>query len=177
MKVYEIEILLTRYYDGETTEAEEKELKQFFTGEEVPAHLLAEKEIFLQMSEQPLPEVPIDLEGKLNHWIDEWELREKQTIKEKKHSRMLRLQWIGSVAASLLILFSIGMYMYKPAMPSTHQDTCATPEEAYAEAQRALLMLSSTINKGVEQIAVVETTNEKVQEIVNQQLNRINSIK
>lgn len=49
MKVNEIERLLTRYYDGETSETEEKELKRFFTEEDVPAHLLAEKEIFMQL--------------------------------------------------------------------------------------------------------------------------------
>lgn len=50
MKVNEIERLLTRYYDGETSETEEKELKRFFTEEDVPAHLLAEKEIFMQLA-------------------------------------------------------------------------------------------------------------------------------
>ena len=47
MKVNEIERLLARYYDGETSDTEEKELKRFFTEEDVPAHLLAEKEIFI----------------------------------------------------------------------------------------------------------------------------------
>ena len=56
MKVNEIERLLTRYYDGETSETEEKELKRFFTEEDVPAHLLAEKEIFMQLAAQPAPE-------------------------------------------------------------------------------------------------------------------------
>ena len=38
MKVNEIERLLARYYDGETSDTEEKELKRFFTEEDVPAH-------------------------------------------------------------------------------------------------------------------------------------------
>ena len=42
MKVNEIERLLARYYDGETSDTEEKELKRFFTEEDVPAHLLDE---------------------------------------------------------------------------------------------------------------------------------------
>ena len=46
---------MTRYYDGETSETEEKELKRFFTEEDVPAHLLAEKEIFMQ---RQLPQTP-----------------------------------------------------------------------------------------------------------------------
>ena len=55
MKVNEIERLLTRYYDGETSETEEKELKRFFTEEDVPAHLLAEKESSCNWQHSPLP--------------------------------------------------------------------------------------------------------------------------
>ena len=58
MKVNEIERLLARYYDGETSETEEKELKRFFTEEDVPAHLLAEKEIFMQLAAHLAPEIP-----------------------------------------------------------------------------------------------------------------------
>ena len=53
MKVNEIEQLLVRYYDGETNEAEEKELKKFFAQEDIPAHLLAEKKLFAQLASQP----------------------------------------------------------------------------------------------------------------------------
>ena len=177
MKVNDIEKLLVRYYDGETTEAEDKELKRFFTDEEVPAHLLAEKELFLQIATQPEAEVPEGLEDRISRQIDEWDTRERREIKVKKHTRTIRMQWIGSVAASLLILFSVGMYMYKPYTPSTPQDTCATPEEAYAEAQKALLMFSSTLNKGIKQVETVHETTERMQENVNQQLNRINTLK
>ena len=48
MKPADIEDLLTRYYEGVTSEAEEKELKRFFMEEEVSEDLLAEKELFLQ---------------------------------------------------------------------------------------------------------------------------------
>ena len=104
MKVNEIERLLARYYDGETSETEEKELKHFFTEEDVPAHLLAEKEIFMQLAAQPAPEIPEELESRLSRKIDQWDTGEKRTLKKKKHTRTLRLQWIGSIAASLLIL-------------------------------------------------------------------------
>ena len=101
MKVNEIERLLTRYYDGETSETEEKELKRFFTEEDVPAHLLAEKEIFMQLAAQPAPEIPEGLESRLSRKIDQWDTGERRTLKIKKHTRVLRLQWIGSIAASL----------------------------------------------------------------------------
>lgn len=183
MKVNEIEKLLARYYDGETSEAEDKELKRFFTEEDVPAHLLAEKRIFMQLAvfqgdeETGTPPIPEGLESRLNNMIDEWDTRERRTLKVKKHTRTLRLQWIGSIAASLLILFSVGMYLYKPYTAPTPQDTCANPEEAYAQAQKALIMLSSSLNKGIEKVETVNETTGKIQENVNEQLNRINNIK
>lgn len=93
MKVNEIERLLARYYDGETSETEEKELKRFFTEEDVPAHLLAEKEIFMQLAAQPAPEIPEGLESRLSRKIDQWDTDERRTLKIKKHTRTLRLQW------------------------------------------------------------------------------------
>lgn len=83
MKVNEIEQLLVRYYDGETNEAEEKELKKFFAQEDVPAHLLAEKRLFAQLAFQPEPETPEGLESKLSGLIDEWDTRERRTMKIK----------------------------------------------------------------------------------------------
>ena len=175
MKVNEIERLLARYYDGETSDTEEKELKRFFTEEDVPAHLLAEKEIFMQLAAQPAPEIPEGLESRLSRKIDQWDTGERRTLKIKKHTRVLRLQWIGSIAASLLILLSVGLYLYKP-YPAA-QDTCATPEEAYAQAQKALIMLSSSLNKGIEKVESVQEATGKIQENVNEQLNRLNNIK
>ena len=84
MKVNEIERLLARYYDGETSDTEEKELKRFFTEEDVPAHLLAEKEIFMQLAAHLAPEIPEGLESRLSRKIDEWDTGERRTLKNKK---------------------------------------------------------------------------------------------
>lgn len=84
------------------------------------------------------------------------------------------IQWLGSIAASLLLLFSVGMYLYKPSAP---KDTCATPEEAYMQAQKALVMLSSRLNKGMEEVETVQEATGKIRENVYEQLNRINNTK
>ena len=149
MKDYShIEALLERYYDAQTSEAEEQRLKDFFLHEEVPAHLQAEKEMFLQLQ---ATEVPEGLEERLSQSIDRW---------GKKH-RTLRLQWIGSIAASLLLLFGAGWYLQEPP----RKDTCATPEEAYAEAQKALVMFSTALNKGMKQMDALHETTERVEKI------------
>lgn len=177
MNVNEIERLLARYYDGETNEAEEKELKRFFSEADVPAHLLPEKEIFSQLAATLLPEVPEGLEHRLSRKIDEWDTHEQRMLKVKKRARLLRWQWIGSIAAGLLILLSVGLHLHKPYSAPAPQDTCATPEEAYAQAQKALVMLSASLNKGIRQVEAVQETTERIQENVNEQLNRINNIK
>ncbi len=149
MKDYShIEALLERYYDAQTSEAEEQRLKDFFLHEEVPAHLQAEKEMFLQLQATDVPE---GLEERLSQSIDRW---------GKKH-RTLRLQWIGSIAASLLLLFGAGWYLQEPP----RKDTCATPEEAYAEAQKALVMFSTALNKGMKQMDALHETTERVEKI------------
>lgn len=51
------------------------------------------------------------------------------------------------------------------------------PEEAYAQAQKALIMLSSSLNKGIEKVESVQEATGKIQENVNEQLNRLNNIK
>ena len=149
MKDYShIEALLERYYDAQTSEAEEQRLKDFFLHEEVPAHLQAEKEMFLQLQATDVPE---GLEERLSQSIDRW---------DKKH-RTLRLQWIGSIAASLLLLFGAGWYL----QDTPRKDTCATPEEAYIEAQRALVMFSTALNKGMKQMDVLHETTERMEKI------------
>ena len=149
MKDYShIEALLERYYDAQTSEAEEQRLKDFFLHEEVPVHLQAEKEMFLQLQATDVPE---GLEERLSQSIDRW---------SKKH-RTLRLQWIGSIAASLLLLFGAGWYLQEPPK----KDTCATPEEAYAEAQKALVMFSTALNKGMKQMDALHETTERVEKI------------
>lgn len=166
MNVNDIEKLLARYYDGQTNEAEEQELKRFFAQTEVPEHLQREKALFLAL--QAEADVPDGLEERLSRCIDEWETHERHTLTVKRHRRIRRLQWIGSIAASVLILFSVGLLLDRPSTP---KDTCATPEEAYVHAQHALTLLSTNLNRGMDELRTVQMTTQRIQEQVNNQLN------
>ena len=172
MRTNKINELLERYYNAQTTEAEEKELKRFFMEEEVPSYLLLEKDIFLQLQASTYDaEVPIGMEDRLSKAIDSWESNEKHTIEYQRSKRSYKLQWIGSIAASILIIVSIGWYNWgaKPV----RKDTFATPEEAYMEAQKALVKFSIELNKGVKQIENLNVTTERVEENILKQLNKI----
>ena len=68
--------------------------------------------------------------------------------------------------------FSLLFYLYEPN--HTRKDTCATPEEAYMEAQKALTQFSMALNKGMEQMEVLQTTTKRVEMNIQKQLNKIN---
>ena len=163
MKDYNhIEKLLVRFYNAETSEQEEQVLKDFFHHGEVPPHLLAEKEMFMQLQASDAPE---GMEERLGNLIDQWELTEQKTQKKR---RIFHLQWIGSIAASLLLVIGISLYFHEPQ----RKDTCATPEEAYAHAEKALVMFSEALNKGIRPIQDMEKTNENIRK----QINKLNNI-
>ena len=163
MKDYNhIERPLERFYNAETSEQEEQELKDFFHHGEVPPHLLAEKEMFLQLQASDTPE---GMEERLGNLIDQWDLSEQKT---QKKCRIFHLQWVGSIAASLLLVIGMSLYFHEPQ----RKDTCATPEEAYAHAEKALVMFSEALNKGIRPIQDMEKTNENIRK----QINKLNNI-
>ena len=171
MNVDRINELLERYYDAQTTEAEEQELKQFFAYGEVPDHLLTEKAMFMQIQAMADTPIPQGLEERISQNIDAWEAEEPRMPKIRRKANILSLPWIGRIAASMLVLLSIGWYLYEPQ--PVRKDS-ATPEEAYMHAQKALTMFSHTLNKGMEQMSAAYETTERVERTIQKQFNRIN---
>ena len=165
MNTERINKLLERYYEALTTEAEEEELRRFFAEGEVPAHLMGEKELFLQLQEVSAEvSAPEGLEERLATAIDSWAAQEE--TERKRRSRIYRLRWKGGIAASIVVLLAFGWNLYEPA----RRDTCATPEEAYAEAHEALMQFAWALDKGTKQIAMVQSTTEKIEESISEYL-------
>ncbi len=161
MKEYShIENLLERYFDGLTTEAEEVRLREFFRRADVPPHLQAEAEMFRAMD-------LAGMEGRLSHKINQWEKGKPMTFPEATHSRIPFLR----MAAGIALLLAVGWRLLVPPGP---RDTCATPEEAYAETQRALAMVSAALNKGVAPLQTLQETTAKAEQHIKEQLNKFN---
>lgn len=166
MNTERINELLDRYYEALTTEAEEKELKLFFSQGEVPIHLMREKEIFMQLQEVGAGvTIPEDLEERLSVAIDSWEAQEEVA---KKNRRIYTLRWVGSIAASLLVIIAFSWYQHE-ANPM-QRDTFATPEEAYVEAHNALMQFAMALDKGAQQLAIVHSTTAKIEENISEYL-------
>ena len=164
--------LRNRYFEGTTTGEEEKELMNYFVQEEeVPKEWMQEQQFFRQlaMAHDTNPPVPAGLEERLSQKIDAWAESEKRITLTLNPAKRLRRWWIAGAAASLLLAGSIGLKMMQPP-----EEENLTPEMAYAETERALLLFAHTLNKGVEQMTTAQLATQRMQEKINRTLNQIN---
>lgn len=105
-----IDELLNRYFEGETSAAEEQELRRFFASSHVPEHLSAYKPMFAYFDEEIA-------EGK-----DQAEEIWKEIATEALPAKRFRLNRksvvyvLSAVAACVLALLGIGQLLY-PADP------------------------------------------------------------
>lgn len=174
----EIKSLLNAYYEGKTTVREEKCLHEFFRQAEVPQEFAADRKLFLSLSSfKEDAEIPSELKSRMATCIDQWEQEERiQLPYRKRASHRILLRHCMSIAAGLFLVISIGTYLYHHSqLDSFPEDTCTSPEEAYAEAQKALLLFSHSLNKGLAQVEKAEKTTGKVKEVVEKHVNNFNN--
>jgi hypothetical protein len=139
-----IEELLEKYYQGETSTAEEKSLRVFFEAGDVPEHLKAEAGLFGFFSLERETALPGKMEARLEQMIT--------GSKPPKHGlrRSLRYYWMSAAAAVILIL--VGIFVDMRIKNNTDfavmQDTYEDPYLAYTEAKKVLFMVSEKMNAG-----------------------------
>ncbi|MHA3786773.1 hypothetical protein ACX0HA_01080 [Flavobacterium hauense] len=126
MELRAIEKLLEKYFNAETTIAEEKDLKLYFSSPDVAPHLEQYKPMFGYFSKQ-----------------DEQKFDKALPLKTKKRYAA----WI-SVAASV-VLFSGLLTFYNTQPAEEDLGTYDDPEVAFRETQKALQMLSTNVNVGM----------------------------
>lgn len=146
MEFNKMETLLEKYFEGETSIAEDNELKNYFFSSSVAPHLEQYKPLFGYFTEA----------GKENFEKD------IPLIPKKK-----KTAWL-SIAASIAVLLGAGTYVYfntNEVKENNELGTYENPKEALEATQKALAMLSSNVNAGVEgiqYIQVYEVTKNKV---------------
>jgi hypothetical protein len=174
MDINEIKKLIDAFYNGETNREEEQTLRDYFNGNDVANELQDEKELFLRMYESDALKAPSSLEQKLSKTIDLLSRQEK--TRSEATVKKLWIQAI-SVAASLAILVSIGLFSSKEKERANNHETVVAQmseedKQKVREAEEALLLLSSTFNKGIEQITLVSANLDKATTIINNSINR-----
>ena len=146
MEFNKMEALLEKYFEGETSIAEENELKNYFSSSNVAPHLEQYRPLFEYFAEAK---------------------EEKFTNNLPLVSKKRKVAWL-SIAASIVVLMGVGTYTYFNAntvKESKELGTYNDPEEALEATQKALAMLSDNVNVGVEGVQylqVYEVTKDKV---------------
>ncbi|MFC6878037.1 hypothetical protein [Flavobacterium myungsuense] len=136
MESSKIEILLEKYFEGQTNSSEENELRNYFSSPNVVPHLEQYKPLFgyfaVAKKEEFKPNIQLQ-------------------------SKRLRVTWL-SIAASVVVLLGIGTYVYFNTYTNQNQDlgTYTDPEIAFKETQKALALLSNQVNIGIESVRYVE---------------------
>jgi hypothetical protein len=150
-----IEELLEKYYRGETTTDEEKELRRFFAGGDVPRQLAAEAGLFGYYAREREDALSGEMEERLEKMVAG--SRKRIPVVGMRH----RYYWLSGAAAAILIL--IGMLVDRQirenTSPQVRKDTYEDPYIAYVEAKRVLYMVSETMNKGREPLQNLEKLN------------------
>jgi len=139
MELHKIEELLEKYFEGETSIAEENKLKDYFSSSDVAQHLEQYKPMFGYFSEAKQQSF------------------EQQIAPLPRRDTNRRSAWL-SVAASVVVLLSAGTFYFLDRNAQPHEDlgTYDDPEIALRETQKALSLLSAKMNKGVESVQYIE---------------------
>lgn len=146
MEYNKIEILLEKYFEGETNSTEENELKNYFSSQNIAPHLEQYKSLFVYFAEAK--------KENFEHPI---------LLKPKRQVSL----WL-SIAASIVVLLGVGTYTYFNVNTVEEDKKLGTyddPKEALEATQKALAMLSNNVNVGVEgvqYIHVYEATKNRI---------------
>ena len=119
-------------------------------------------------SEQKLPE---GLSERLESHIDQLAADEKKhkIYRIKKRS----IYWFGSIAASLII--GVAIFFQVESRYTGPKDTFSDPNEAAIVAQNALALLSTRLNKGLDQVSAAGEEVNKVNTILDKQFEALNA--
>lgn len=170
----EIEKLLDKYFNGETSLEEEKALRELFSRGDLPAGPEKLRDMFGFYSSAR--RVSLD--------SAEFDRKLDAAMKEPKLSRLTDLQrpwiyWASGVAATILILVAIFVRFDPISKPI--RDTYNDPEMAYQEATKILLFVADRFNKGtsrLEPVSRLETGINSLKPVsaLNKGLNEMNRL-
>ncbi len=132
MELKLVEQLIEKYFQGETTIAEEKQLKAYFSSNDVAPQLAKYQALFGYFETQI-----------------ETQFEQKLILQPRKQ---FSVKWIG-IAASFVVLFGLSTFYFNSS-ESKHEDlgTYDNPEEAFAATQKALLLVSEQVNLGMKSV-------------------------
>lgn len=175
MTIEQVQSLLSRFYEGQTTPEEERLLAAYFRREDVPEELQEDKQLFLMLAQISYHEMPADIAEEITAFVNNLGQTEKKPVLSEVKQRkgiIYRLKtppkMFYRAAATVVILVAIGggvLFHQRTYTTDPFRDTCSTPEEAAAQIQRANNMIAKASGQ------CFETASKALQQTEKRQTN------
>ena len=162
-EIKEIDRLIDRFADDNITPQEQETLIRL-------------------LGDEDNADIPAGLESRLAAAIDRAAESEnlRGRISVRQHDKGRRWRILAGIAASVAVALTLGVHLLNRDLrtaPPTPRDTYTNPEDAYAEVQKALEIFSTTLDKGMRQVEMVENTTADIQSKVTSQLQKTSTPK
>ena len=149
MNLQEIERLLEKYFEGESTLSEEEQLRKFFASGNVPERWNDLARYFTYF----------DQEKDLSMMDPSFDESIMEKVKESKLGAIMDIHrpwiyWISGIAATILILLAI--FVKFDPISKRVEDTYKDPQLAYNEAKKILLFVSAKFNQGTKNLGSIQ---------------------
>lgn len=158
----QIEELLQKYWDCETTLEEENALRNFFNSGSVPENLKEAATLFQYFEMQKSKEV---IDPKFESTVVD-QLKKNKAADGGKLRRMVfaSMRIAAGVAVLLAAIYVVRLEVNK-ADPMAMEDTYETPEQAFEETKKALMMISKGFGRAEQQAKKINLFNEAQEKV------------
>ena len=171
----EIKRLIDKFYEGETSKAEEEIIINYFLTTDIDNDLEEEKELFLGLYTIKREDIatPQKLQTELEDIIDQSvNLQETNKIFKLKSTKR---HWQIGIAATVALLIG-AIFTFGPNKIQKPKDSFTDPQLAYTEMSKALELMSTTMNKCINKsVNKYQTIDKKTETIIKQSINKFNN--
>lgn len=160
MDLHEVERLLEKYWQTETTLEEEQKLRGFFTAGDVPPSLKGAADLFAFFQAEKNKALEQNFEPAVTK-----QLRSRQG---GKLISMIGYGNMARIAAGIIVVVAATFFIRQEVRknyPKEMQDTYTDPQLAFEETKRALQMISNTFGKAKKEASKMQMLNEAEKKI------------
>jgi hypothetical protein len=144
MELARIEKLLEAYFEGNTTLAEEKSLRKYFTSDTVAPQFQKYQVLFESFK------------------IAKQQVSQREIVIPESKVISPKIWWYG-IAASAVVAIMIATFMFSgPSFSPDEKEALM----AFNESKKAMLLLSENFNNGAEKLAVIDQFTESKNRIL-----------
>ncbi len=153
-----IEILLDRYWRGETSRQEEAVLSAYFTSNEVADHLKYIRPFFMTLQQNKDKQLDKHFERHLLELIN----KDSATASGLRFfsNNLVKLAAIAILLLGITYIFRTQLVYRDSHVEKVQLGTFNDPEEAYEQVRKSLLLVSTKLNKGKDYVTELSKFNK-----------------